>query len=413
MPAVYRLMLALVEQGCQIHWMMMGRDKRGRSTYDLLDGKIRVTCCQPPGAAWFDKMAGSKLRHLKFPQAAYMWSCLRRTLRLLRHTKVDLVYGAGPWGVTVAGIAAYMRRLPRVSRLYGSLLYFDRLRGRMEWLNSQYPWEVAVFKWPGDALIMTNDGTRCDLLAERFGTDPRKAFFLLNGVDKKVPGDTDAVRAAVRRRLGVPERSVMLATVSRLAPWKRVDRAIRAAAALQAQQLPCRLFIVGDGPSRPDWEALSHSSGAASLVTFLGELPHQEALEVLRSTDVFLSLYDFSNLGNPLIEAMVAGRCIVSLADGSLDGIITDGHDGILLEPETLESELPAQLAALIRDSELRQRLGASARRRAATTFWTWDERIAAETHIINTLCTGQVLDARRLTAEWATRRTNPRPASA
>jgi glycosyltransferase involved in cell wall biosynthesis len=158
---------------------------------------------------------------------------------------------------------------------------------------------------------------------------------------------------------------------------------------------------------------LSLASGAASLVTFLGELPHQEALEVLRSTDIFLSLYDFSNLGNPLIEAMVAGRCIVSLADGSLDGIITDGHDGILLRPETLEPELPGQLAALIRDSELRQRLGASAKRTAAATFWNWDERIASETHIINTLCTGQVLDARRLTAEWATRRTNPRPTSA
>ena len=402
MPAVYLLLTALIEQGYEVYWILMGQDSLHRRTFDLLGGRIHVICCKPVGASGFDRINRSKLRHLKLGQAAYGGACLCRALGLLRHTRVDLVYGAGVMGALVGGVVASLHRLPRISRLYGSLLYFMKHQGRPEWLHYDYPAEVLVFKRPGDAIILTNDGTRCDRLAERFGTDPTKVYFWLNGVDKGLTCDADVNRTQVRQRLGLGEHTVMLLTLSRLSDWKRVDRAIRAMAALRAQHLDCRLIVIGEGPDRDKYEALAKSIGAADVVVFMGALPHREATETLRASDIFLSLYDYSNLGNPVIEAMVSGSCVVSIADGSLDGIVTDGVDGILVAKETLETELPIRLAALIQNPGLRQQLGTAAAQTAARTFLTWRQRIAAEIDIIGTLCAGARLDSTRPMAECA-----------
>lgn len=390
MPAVYLLMNMLVARGYEIYWIVMGKDNLHQDTFDLLDGKIHVTLCEPPGNSWINKINRSKLRHLKLGQTAYGLVCLWKALRLLRYINVNLVYGAGPTGALVAGIAALIHRLPRISRLYGSLLYFSRKEGRAEWLYFDYPAEVFVFKWPGDAIILTNDGTRCDQLAKRFRTDPGKVYFLLNGVEKCIPDKIDALRADIRQRLGLKEGTVMLATVSRLSDWKRVDRAIQAMAVMQQQSIDCRLIVVGDGPDRYKYEALAASIGLSGYyITFMGALPHKEAMEILRSADIFLSLYDYSNLANPVIEAMIAGRCIVSIADGSLDGILSSGQNSILVDPVNLENDLTAQLIMLIQNPELRQQLGIAAAQTADATFWTWGQRLSAEIDIIEGLCLG------------------------
>jgi glycosyltransferase involved in cell wall biosynthesis len=389
MPAVYLLLTALVKEGFQIYWMLMGRDPLERHSFDLMDGKIHVICCQPIGANIFHAISTSKLVHLKLPQIAIGFAGLLKALQVLRKVRPNIVYGSTPMAALVSGVLAKLYHLPRISRLYGSLLYFYKLQGRWEWLYYHYPAEIAVFKWPGDALILTNDGTRSDLLAKRFGSSPEKVLFLLNGVDKKIPDNLENIRANVRNRLGIDHRTVTLVTLSRLDTWKRVDRAIRAIAKLRAQRLDCQLLVVGDGPEHANLEGLARSCGAGDHIRFLGALPHKEMWEVLSVADIFLSLYDYSNLCNPLLEAMVAGRCIVSLTDGSLEGIITSGHNGILIKPEALEEELTTHLATLIHDEHARRFLGDAAKRTAERMFRTWEERISQEVEIIKTLCGG------------------------
>jgi glycosyltransferase involved in cell wall biosynthesis len=388
MPAVYLLLTALVKEEFQIYWMLMGRDPLGRHSFDLMDGKIHVICCQPIGAKIFDAISTSKLVHLKLPQIALGLAGLLKALQILRKVRPNLVYGSTPMAALVSGVLAKLYHLPRISRLYGSLLYFYKLQGRWEWLYYHYPAEIAVFKWPGDALILTNDGTRSNQLAKRFRSDPEKMFFLLNGVDK-IPDNLEDIRASVRERLGIYQRTVTLVTVSRLDTWKRVDRAIRAIARLRVQRLDCQLLVVGDGHLRANLESLARSCGAGDHIRFLGALPHKDVWEILSAADIFLSLYDYSNLCNPLLEAMVAGRCIVSLADGSLEGIITSGHNGILIKPERIEEELTTHLTALMHDEHTRRSLGDSAKRTAERMFRTWEERISQEVGIIKTLCGG------------------------
>jgi glycosyltransferase involved in cell wall biosynthesis len=96
------------------------------------------------------------------------------------------------------------------------------------------------------------------------------------------------------------------------------------------------------------------------------------------AADVFVSLYDVSNVGNPLLEAMVAGKCCVALDVGGTSKIVKHGVTGILIAKEQLDS-LDQVLVSLLENQPLRERLGANAREWAWQHLKTWDERLDQE----------------------------------
>ena len=58
-----------------------------------------------------------------------------------------------------------------------------------------------------------------------------------------------------------------------------------------------------------------------------------------------------------LNEAMICGRCIVSLNDGSLDGITEYGKNGILINPQKIDEEFPKAIINLLQNDKLRTKL--------------------------------------------------------
>jgi glycosyltransferase involved in cell wall biosynthesis len=120
-------------------------------------------------------------------------------------------------------------------------------------------------------------------------------------------------------------------------------------------------------------------------VTFVGAVPQNEVQRYLWAADVFLSVNELSNVGNPLLEAMVAGRCVLTLDEGDTRDLIHDGETGVLLqsgEPEAIANAL----AGLARDPDQRRRLGTAARRMAERAFWSWEQRMDAEIDAVEQL---------------------------
>ena len=76
------------------------------------------------------------------------------------------------------------------------------------------------------------------------------------------------------------------------------------------------------------------------------------------------------NEGMPvcLMEAAACGVPVVAPAVGGIPELVSDGETGLLARPNDLES-LVAALERLLRDGELRGRLGAAARQRAQEKF--------------------------------------------
>jgi glycosyltransferase involved in cell wall biosynthesis len=237
---------------------------------------------------------------------------------------------------------------------------------------------------------MTDDGTRGDeVLARLNPASEGRVRFWRNGLEleRLTPADEDG-RAGARRSLSLPQGAIIMLTASRLALWKRVDRAIRALPHVLARVPDALLLIVGDGEERANLEALARDLGVASAVRFEGAVPQRDVVGYMHAADVFLALADLSNVGNPLLEAMACGMAILSLDTGDTADLVRDGETGRLLSTggETVVAEAMVELAG---SSELRSRLGSGARRYAEANFWSWEARLAAEIEEVERLVGG------------------------
>jgi glycosyltransferase involved in cell wall biosynthesis len=144
-------------------------------------------------------------------------------------------------------------------------------------------------------------------------------------------------------------------TVSALVPYKRLDVAIRAAAATGSS-----LTIVGRGPEESRLRRLAESIDAD--VRFTGWLPDEEIRDLYRRcrAAVMPGVEDF---GMVPVEAQACGRPVIALAEGGALESVVDGVTGLLVQDGSVEAFAAAMRVAATRTFD------AAAIRRHAETF--------------------------------------------
>jgi len=305
-------------------------------------------------------------------------SALFTAMKIAKKEKIDVIYGYEIYGVPIAKFLSILWRVPVVSRFQGTSL-------KSFWMQKKFwkirAWEhVIAFKIPTDLVIMTNDGTQGDKVLHYFKVAPKKIRFWINGVDwEKFKRDFD--EEGIKKELNILAKYILI-SVSRLASRKRVDRSIRALPKIIKTIPDLKFVIIGDGPERQNLEKISRDLRINHYIRFVGAVPHREILKYLIVADIFLSFYDWSNMGNPLIEAMTAGKCIVTLNNGDTGTIIKDKINGVLLEEsneEGLINNISQNIINLLKTPQLREKLGKNAKEFAKKNFWTWKERMNTE----------------------------------
>jgi len=133
--------------------------------------------------------------------------------------------------------------------------------------------------------------------------------------------------------------------------------------ALAKKSVPgARLTMVGDGPLRPQAEALAAELGIADAVTIFtgcGEVrPH------LATAQVFALASRREGSPNAVLEAMACGLPVVASRTGGIPDLVEHGVTGLLARPEDAQ-DIGAALARLLADAALRQKMGAAGRERA------------------------------------------------
>ncbi len=300
----------------------------------------------------------------------------KKAQRLDDQQHYDLIYGYEVHGVLAARQVARGTR-PFVTRFQGTVM--RPYLGKKLNLVRRFE-EVKALQTPADLLIMTDDGTQGDEVLEELNpTSAGKVRFWRNGLDldKIRPGSSGEV-AAARARLGLRDDELVLVTAARLARWKRIDRAIDVVARLKNGGVLARLLVVGDGEERLNLEQQARDLGVSDRVDFIGGVPQEAVQQYLWAADVFLSLNELSNVGNPLLEAMRSGSCVVTLDEGDTGDLIKDNETGVLLrsgQPVVIAQALER----LADDPAARHRLGEAARLFAEANFWSWQQRIDAE----------------------------------
>ncbi len=277
-------------------------------------------------------------------------SALGRVRRLVRRTRPHIVHGHSSIGGAVARLAATGTGTARVYTPNGLLparaaLMAERLLGRVT-----------------DRFVAVSE-TEAELARRLRLARPDRISVIPNGIDLDAPGPPSL---DVRAELGIDEKTPLVGTISRLVPQKAPDVFINACAGVATSMPDARFVLVGDGPL---------AAQVGSQVTALGlgdRLLHLRGIHgaatLMPQFDVFVLASRYEGAPYAALEAMRADTPVV-LTDvvGSRD-LVVDGESGLLVPPGD-PGALAAAILRLLRDAELRRRLGASSRARLIDHF--------------------------------------------
>jgi glycosyltransferase involved in cell wall biosynthesis len=217
--------------------------------------------------------------------------------------------------------------------------------------------QTSVFRWAD--CVVCNSLAAAELLA-RDGVPNTKLTVITNGLP---PGAFLETIPALPPEPGVM-RVGMIARMNDRA--KNHDLFLRAAAGVASRFPLAEFVLVGDGPFRPEWEALARQLGIGPRTRFLGE--RHDITSVLAALDVVVSPSRSESLSNAILEAMAAGRPIVATRVGGNPELVRDRETGLLVAPED-EGALANALETVLGSPNLAREWGESARRIARTDF--------------------------------------------
>lgn len=133
-------------------------------------------------------------------------------------------------------------------------------------------------------------------------------------------------------------------------------------------QVRARLVMVGDGPDRQAAERQVADYGLADVVDFVGE--QHDVVAWLSAADLFLLPSAQESFGLAALEAMSCEVPVVASRVGGLPEVIQDGITGFICDPDDVAA-MAGRSIDLLRDPELRKRIGRAAAADVASRFCT------------------------------------------
>jgi glycosyltransferase involved in cell wall biosynthesis len=161
-----------------------------------------------------------------------------------------------------------------------------------------------------------------------------------------------------------------------IGPSKGVDLLVDAWVQVGRQDDP-PLVIAGDSHV-PQWaeQVRRRGSSAAQPPRWLGALEEQPFAELFSTAALVVLPYRFSSAASGILaRALVAGRPVLACRMPALAGLVDDGVEGRVIEPDDV-TRLAAVLRELLDDPGARDRHGAAAAARARSAL-SWDRHLA------------------------------------
>jgi glycosyltransferase involved in cell wall biosynthesis len=208
---------------------------------------------------------------------------------------------------------------------------------------------------------------RCLVEAGLFPED--RALRIYNAVDLSRRVESPERGADFRRHHGIPDGRVVILQVSWIIPEKGISDLLDAARAVLVAHPKAHFVFAGEGRSRQEYTRRAEDMGISDHVTWTGLVadPFSEGLYAAADVVCQMSRWE-EGFGWVIAEAMAHGRPVVGTRVGAIPEIVRDGVTGFLVNRGDSVAMAEA-LLTLIRDPQLRARLGAKGRTMAEAEF--------------------------------------------
>jgi glycosyltransferase involved in cell wall biosynthesis len=157
------------------------------------------------------------------------------------------------------------------------------------------------------------------------------------------------------QRTGFDNRPTTILSNRNLLPIYNVSLFIRAMPLVLREESKVKFLVAGDGPERGELEKEAKNLRIGDFVQFLGRIPHDVMLNLLRQTDIYVSTSLHDGTSVSLLEALGSGAFPVVTDIPSNREWISDGENGFLV-PTDKEGALATQIIKAIRNKSLAEK---------------------------------------------------------
>lgn len=286
-------------------------------------------------------------------------------IRLFRRHRFDAVHSVSPKAGLLAMLAGILARVPVRTHTFTGQVWATRSGMGRALLKAA----DKIIAGLATSIIVDSPSQRRFLIEEKVLSEEKSRVFChgsISGVDAVRFRPDPEARAEVRSLLGIPEDAPVFLFLGRLNRDKGVADLARAFAHLAAENGKARLLLVGPDEEnlRPGIRGLCASCGDRVHFVDFAAAPEK----YMASADVFCLPSYREGFGSVLIEAAAAGVAAVASRIYGITDAVDDGETGLLYNAGDV-GQLTDRMRTLLNDPGLREKMGASARRRAQKVF--------------------------------------------
>ena len=291
------------------------------------------------------------------------WNAYRILCRRLKVLAPDIVHTHSSKAGIIGRAAARRYGIPAVHTIHGASFHYGQSQvasKAYQFLEKQAARSTAKFISVADD--MTDEYVRA-------GIAPREKFrTIYSGFDIEPflnpPGD----REALREQMGFRPDDVVIGKIGRLFPLKGHEFLLAAAPMVAAADPRVKFLIVGDGVLREQFTSQIKAAGLEDRFHFTGLVPPGQIPELMSAMDIVVHTSQWEGLARVLPQGLISGKPVVSYDVGGAREVVIPGETGFLLPRDSIQP-LSEALKELVKDPELRRRMGETGRARFQDQF--------------------------------------------
>jgi glycosyltransferase involved in cell wall biosynthesis len=315
-----------------------------------------------------------------------------RAKKYVEKLDVDTIYGYEFHGVLAANILKFITRkkkLKIISRFQGTF-YLTPMLKQKKYFNLLLNWDhLLALYLPSNLCIMTNDGTQGDWLLKNIKSRNLENFrFYSNGV-KRYAEPSLIMKKELNNELQLQQNDFVIVSICRLEKIKRVDIGIKVMDKLinELSRSNVKFIVIGEGKERPILKKMAKDMGIYNNVIFTGAVANKEVNKYLSIADAFVSTFESSNVGNPLLESIRAKKLIFTINNGDTGSWIKHYRNGFIYDDDQhLVSNMAKDINLVIDNKELQARILSNIVITEREKVWSWEDRLNEEIKEVRSL---------------------------
>ncbi len=299
------------------------------------------------------------------------------TNKAVKQNKYDFIYCLTYYEGLAGNIIANMRGIPCGMRSMGTMLNEDFKQHGVTGTAWRRPIEYLMFKMKKKFILMTDDGTKGDVVYNEWKPQPEKYdfHFWKTGIDMT---QIDQLHSDTT----IPQHDYLF-FAARIEQWKRHDRVIKTLHLLHQQGRKLHLYFAGKIQSHAyndEIKSLISEYQLDEYVHFIGAIKQVDVKLMAYHAAANLSMYDVSNLGNVFFEIFSIGSIVIGINDGTLDDYLIHDKTGFIVNDEQQACDI---IADLLNDPKKVEEIRTGAIEYAAKHVLSCDERFGREVELI------------------------------